>query len=203
MKTDKRISLYLEGELNSEDKKSFEEELKKSPELQNELNLYRKFISSVEETRNISASTDYLNNIIPEFRRKLESKKEKHFYPKIAYAFPVLVILFLIFFFVINTQKDNIILNNQNLTENNSNLNSFFDISGFSVDELIPADLSAKDKEEYNSELNSMIEKELNIASDSTKFLVADKLLDYNSIIDNISQQDADMLYKDLLNKKF
>jgi hypothetical protein len=203
MKTDKRISLYLEGELNSEDKKSFEKELKNSPELQNELNLYRKFISSVEETKNIAVSTDYLNSIVPEFRRKLESKKEKHFNPKIAYAFPVLVIMFLIFFFMFNTQKDKMILNNQNLTENNSNLNSYFDISGFSVDELIPADLSSKDKDEYNSELNSMIEKELNIASDSTKFLVADKLLDYNSIINNISAQDADMLYKDLLNKKF
>ena len=203
MKTDKRISLYLQGELNSEDKKSFEEELKKSPDLQNEVDLYRKFISSVEETKNIPVNTHYFNNIVPEFRRKLESKKEKRFYPKIAYALPVLVIMFLIFFFVFNTQKENIIQNNKNLTENNSNLNSYFDVSGYSVDELIPADLSTKDKEEYNSEFNRMIEKELNIASDSTKFLVAEKLLDYNSIIDNISQQDADMLYKDLLNKKF
>ncbi len=203
MKTDKRISLYLEGELSSEDKKSFEEELKNSPGLQNELNLYRKFISAIEETKNIPVEIDYLNNIVPEFRRRLESRKEKKFYPKIAYAFPVLVIIFLVFFFVFNTQKEKMISNNQNLTENNSNMNGFFDLSNFSVDELIPANLSTMDKEEYDFELNSMIEKELNLSSDSTKFLVADKLLDYNSIIDNISQQDADMLYKDLLNKKF
>ena len=62
MKTDKRISLYLQGELNSEDKKSFEEELKKSPDLQNEVDLYRKFISSVEETKNIPVNTHYFNN---------------------------------------------------------------------------------------------------------------------------------------------
>jgi len=203
MKTDKRISLYLQDELSSEDKKSFEEKIKNSSDLQDELNLYRKFISSVEETKNIPVSTDYLNNIVPEFHRKLEGRKEKRFYPKIAYAFPVFVIIFLIFFFVFNTQKDKMVLNNQNFTENNTNLYGILDISDFSVDELIPTDLSTKDKEEYNSELNSMIEKELNIASDSTKLLVADKLLDYNSIIDNISQQDADMLYKDLLNKKF
>ena len=203
MKTDKRISLYLEGELNPEEKESFEKELLNSPELQNELNLYRKFISAVEETKNISVESAYLNNIIPEFRRKLENRKEKKVYPKIAYAFPGLVILFLVFFFLFSTQKEQMILNNQNLTENNSNNNGFFDIANFSVDELIPADLSTKDKEEYDSELNKMIEKELNISSDSTKLLIADKLLDYNSIIDNISEQDADMVYKDLLNKKF
>ncbi len=94
-------------------------------------------------------------------------------------------------------------MNKQNLTENNSNAGSFFDLTNLSVDELIPSNLSAAEKEAYNSELNSMIEKELNISSDSTKLLVADKLLDYNSIIDNISAQDADILYKDLLNKKF
>ena len=203
MKTDKRISLYLEGGLSSEDKKSFEEELKNSQDLQNEVNLYRKFISAVEDTKNIPVDDDYLNSIIPEFRRKLESKKEKRLYPKIAYAFPVLVILFLVLFVMFNTQKDRIIPENQTLTENNSGINGLLDISNFSVDELIPSNISVKDKEEYDSELNNMIEKELDLSSDSTKFLVADKLLDFNSIIDNISQQDADMLYEDLLNKKF
>ncbi|MGA9291449.1 MAG: hypothetical protein WCE54_13830 [Ignavibacteriaceae bacterium] len=203
MKTDKRISLYLEGELNPEAKKSFEEELENSPELQNDLNLYRKFISAVEDTKNIPVYPGYFNNIVPEFHRKLESKKGKRIYPKIAYAFPVLVILFLVVFVMFNTQNDKIIPDKQNLTENNFGSNGFFDISNFSVDELIPSDISVKDKEKYNSELNNMIEKELDLSSDSTKFLIADKLLDYSSIIDNISQQDADMLYKDLLNKKF
>ena len=202
MKIDKRISLYLEGELSSEDKKSFEEELKNSPELQDEVNLYRKFIFAVEDTKNIPVDTGYLNNIVPEFRRKLENKKEKRLYPKIAYALPVLVILFLVFFVIFNTQKDKIIPEDQNLTENNSGVNGLLDISNFSVDELIPSNISVKDKEEYDTELNNIIEKELDLSSD-TKFLVADKLLDFNSMIDNISQQDADMLYEDLLNKKF
>jgi hypothetical protein len=203
MKTDKRISLYLEGELSPEDKKSFEQELNNLHELQDELNLYRKFISAVEETKDIPVDESYFNNIIPEFRRKSESRKERKSYTKIAYAFPALVILFLVFFFLFNTQKNGNISNNQNLTAANSGANGFFDIANFSVDELIPSNLSAKDKEQYNSELNNMIEKELNLSSDSTKLVIADRMLDYNSIIDNISQQDADMVYKDLLNKKF
>lgn len=205
MKTDKRISLYLEGELSPEEKKSFEKELQNSTELQNELIRYRKFISAIEETKNISVESDYFSNIIPEFRRRLEERKEKRIYPKIAYAFPALVILFLVFFFLFNTQNRQVIRNNQILTANNTNTNSngFFDITNFSIDELIPSDLTATDKEQYNSELNTILEKELNISSDSTKLLVADQLLDYNSIIDNISEKDADMVYNDLLNKKF
>ncbi len=203
MKTDKRISFYLEDELTSEEKESFEKELLSSAKLQNELKLYRNFISTIEETKTISHDNDYFNNIVPEFRRRLEEKEARGFYPKVAYTVPALIIIFLIFFFLYNTQNEQMIPIKQNLTENNSNGNGFFDISNFSVDELIPSNLSSTDKDEYNSELNNMIEKELNISSDSTKFLIADKLLDYNTILDNISEQDADIVYKDILDKKF
>lgn len=205
MNTEKKIYLYLEGELSAEERKSFEQELENSPELQNDLNLYRKFVSAVNETKNISVESDYFSNIIPEFNRRFEGRKEKRIYPKIAYAFSALVILFLVYFVLFNTQNRQVIKSNQVLTENSSNTNSngFFDITNFSVDELIPSNLTATDKEVYNSELNSILEKELNISSDSTKLLVADQLLDYNSIIDNISQKDADMVYNGLLNKKF
>ena len=99
--------------------------------------------------------------------------------------------------------NEQIVVNNQSLTANNLNGNGIYEIMDYSIDELIPKDLSANDQDEYNSELNNLIEKELNISSDSTKFLIADKVLDYNSIIDNISEKDADIVYKDILNKKF
>ena len=57
MKTDKRIFLYMEGELSPEEKISFEKELKNSPELQNEIKLYRDFFSVVEVTKNVSPKT--------------------------------------------------------------------------------------------------------------------------------------------------
>ena len=202
MKTDKRIFLYMEGELSPEEKISFEKELKNSPELQNEIKLYRDFFSAVEVTKNVSANSSYFNSITPEFRRRLEKTRQKKYFPRIAYAFPVLAILFLVLFFMFNNNEQ-IVVNKQSLTANNLNGNGIYEIMDYSIDELIPKDLSANDQDEYNSELNNLIEKELNISSDSTKFLIADKVLDYNSIIDNISEKDADIVYKDILNKKF
>jgi hypothetical protein len=203
MKTDKRIFLYLEGELTPEEKSSFEKELNSSPELQNKLKLYSNFISSVEETKKISSSSNYFDNIIPEFRKRLESNKQKKYYPKIAYAFPALVILFLVAFFLFNTQNKLTFLNEQNLTVNNVDDVGNYDLMNFSIDELIPSSLSTNDSVKYNTEFNKLIGNELNISSDSTKYLIADQILDYNGIIDNISEKDADVVYNYILNKKF
>ena len=203
MKRDKKIFLYLDGELTPEEKEAFEKELENSPELQEELKLFRNFISSVEETKDIHSSNNYFDNIIPEFRNKLENNKSRKYYPKIAYAFPILVVLFLVFFFLFNVQNKKTVSNKKIIAANNTNGNGLFEMMDYSVDELIPSDLSTNDSTKYNSEIDNMIEKELNISSDSTKFLIADKMLDYNSIIDNMSAKDADIVYDNILNKKF
>jgi hypothetical protein len=203
MKTVEKIYLYLEGELTPEEKTSFEKELDNSPELQKELKLYQDFISDVKETKDLQLRSNYFDNVVPEFREKLETKERKLYYPKIAYALPAFIILFLVLFFLFNTQNKKDISNKKVLTSNNINANGLYEIMDYSIDELIPSDLSTSDGVKYNSELDDMIQKELNISSDSTKFLVADKILDYNSIIDNISSKDADIVYDDILNKKF
>ncbi len=202
MKTDKRICLYLEGELTPEERIVFEDELKNSHELQKELKLYKNFISSVEETKNLPIDSNYFDNIIPEFRRRLISSKQRKYYSKLAYAFPVLVILFLVAFFIINDQNQ-IVFNRANLTANNINDNGTYELRNLSVDELIPSSLSTNDSEKYNTELNKLIGNELNISTDSTKYLLADEVLDYNSIIDNLSEKDANIIYNNILNKKF
>jgi hypothetical protein len=204
MKTNKRIILYLDGEMSSEEKVSFEIELKNSPELQKELNLYKELISDLEATKNISSDSNYFDNIIPEFRKRLETKKRKKFYPGLAYVFPAVSIVFLIFFFLLSYQNQPIVtLQNAAVNIDTLNINKNIDLMDFSIDELVSSNLISSNKEKYSSELNNMIEKELNISSDSTKFLVADKVLDYNSIINNISETDADLVYNNILNKKF
>ena len=202
MKTDKRICLYLDGELTPEERASFEDELNKSQELQKELRLYKDFISSIEETKNLPLNNNYFENIIPEFRRRLISNKQRKYYSKLAYAFPVLVILSLVAFFIINNQNQ-INTNRTNLTANNINDNWAYELMNLSVDELIPSSFSTNDSEKYNTELNKLIGNELNISADSTKYLLANEVLDYNSIIDNLSEKDANIIYNNILNKKF
>jgi hypothetical protein len=205
MKTGKRVILYIDGEMTPEEKISFETELKNSPVLQKELNLYKNFFASIEETKNVSHSNSYFDNIVPEFRQRLENNKQRKFYPGAAYVFPAISVIFLLFFFLLGYQNQKPFVTLQNTTANidTSIIIKDIDLMDFSIDELISSNLISNNNEKYSSELNNLIEKELNISSDNTKFLVADKVLDYNSIIDNISETDAELVYNNILNKKF
>jgi hypothetical protein len=196
------IIKYIEGDLSLQEKFSFEEELKNSQELRNELLRYENFNSLLNETKNPNPDQTYFNSILPEFRKRLEGRKQKRSLSKIAYAFPAAAILFLIFFFLINNRNEEVFLN-QNVNSRTLSDTRNYGLMDFSVEDLLPSTFTSNEKEKFNTELNSIIEKELNVSSDSAKYIVADQILDYNTILDNLSEKDAERVYNDILNKKF
>lgn len=200
MKIKDKIILYFDEQLNENEKAAFEAELKNSSELQQEVQQYKKLLSLINETKNVEINSNYFDNIISLFRSKTAGEKKKKISPKTAYVFSIVSAVFLICYVLIgnlnvNNVRDEVYTNNYFRNGNSSILSN-------SYEELIPDDLSSNEKNDYDIRLGSIIETELNITSDSIKYSVADGILGYNTVIENISDTEADLVYNNILNKK-
>jgi hypothetical protein len=91
-----KIILYLDNQLNPEEKHKFEEELKNSPELREELENYRKVFRKINELNSRSADESYFVNNIPVFRERLEKKRKVYFQKRLIYASSAAVIIMLV-----------------------------------------------------------------------------------------------------------
>jgi hypothetical protein len=197
MKTDEKIIKYLNGELTEEDKISFEADLSNSPHLRNEYELFSKLEQNIKLSKEVRLNQNYLNAILPEFRSKSYSNNSVVFRNKIGYsfaAFIALLISFLIF--------KNIYLKNSEI----SSIQSFTESLNENQKIEILENLNG-DNEEYvlasnnvtNIELTNMLQAELKINNEIVQ--VYD--ISYSELVDDLSQAEADKIYREILSKNF
>jgi|WetSurMetagenome_2_1015567.scaffolds.fasta_scaffold45446_4 hypothetical protein len=197
MKTDEKIIKYLNGELIEEDKISFEADLSNSPHLRNEYELFLKLEQNIKLSKEVRLNQNYLNTILPEFRSKSYSNNSVVFRNKIGYSFAVVIALlvsFLIF--------KNIYLENSEI----SSIQSFTESLNENQKIEILENLNG-DNEEYvlasnnvtNIELTNMLQAELKINNEIAE--VYD--INYSELVDDLSQAEADKIYKEILSKNF
>jgi hypothetical protein len=91
-----KIILYLDNQLSPEEKHKFEEELKNSPGLREELENYRKVFRKINELNSRPADESYFVNNIPVFRERLEKKRKVYFQKRLIYASSAAVIIMLV-----------------------------------------------------------------------------------------------------------
>jgi hypothetical protein len=197
MKTDEKIIKYLNGELIHEDRISFEAELKNSPHLRSEYELFLKLQQNIKLSKEVRLNQNYLNTIIPEFRNKSYSNNSVVFRSKIGYSFVAVIALLISFLIFKNILMENSEINSiQSFTES-LNANQKIEI----LENL------NEDNEEYiltsnnvtNIELTNMLQAELKINNEIAE--VYD--ISYSELVDDLSQAEADKIYKEILNKNF
>jgi hypothetical protein len=197
MKTDEKIIKYLNGELTLEDRISFEANLSNSPHLRNEYELFLKLEQNIKLSKEVRLNQNYLNAILPEFRSKSYSNNSVVFRNEIGYSFAAvlaLLISFLIF--------KNIYLKNSEI----SSIQSFAESLNENQKNEILENLNG-DNEEYvlasnnvtNIELTNVLQAELKINNEIAE--VYD--INYSELVDDLSQAEADKIYKEILNKNF
>jgi hypothetical protein len=120
------IIKYLDRQLSDSERREFEILLETDKELSVEFENYKKVNQLFSDTHNPVLNNDYFNNIIPEFRKKLEKKDNTAFYRKYGMAFTALFLMLTSFFI---GEK---LFVNQNLV--NENVQSI--VEDFSEDEL-------------------------------------------------------------------
>ena len=189
------ILRYLDGTLEGEEKTLFESELKNSISLQKELAKYKLVFEEFSGYKEIPADDDYFRNMVPRFRSKLPGKLKRFPLQKVSFvsAAAVLVVMFL---FLLLNRSDHISSITNNMDEHE--LTELWD--KFSSD-ILPAEYSADAT--TDSTINALYLNELYITTESESYYFADRKSDVNTIVKDINDEEADNIYKEIINKKY
>jgi hypothetical protein len=197
MTTDERIIKYIENELPQKDRTAFEMELNNSAELREELNKYLRVKTETDELRKIKLNPLYLDSILPEFRNKLNPSKTFSIKKNLGYAFGVMLafiisIVVIKNFFINETKLTDLKEFTQSLNEDEriellENINDDSEIYY-----LIPENIS-------ESQLNNLLAANLEINNEVAEAYS----IEYYEIVDDLSEDEIEVIYKEILNTNF
>jgi hypothetical protein len=197
MKTEERIIKYIDGELTPDEKITFESEMKISPQLRKEYEVYLNIERRVKKSKAVQLNQNYLNTILSEFRNNRYRSKSVVPKIKIAYAFVILfafIISFLLF--------KNIIWENSEINSVQKFAESLDDNQRIELLENLNGDLedyNLLSGDEAGLDLANLLQSELKINDEIAE--VYD--ISYTELVDELSTFEADKIYNEILNKNF
>ena len=197
MTTDERIIKYIGNELSKNDRTAFEMELNNSAELREELNKYLGVKTETDELKKIKLNPLYLDSILPEFRNKLNPSKTFSVKKNLGYAFGIMLVFILSIailknYFIGETESTDLKEFTQSLNEDEriellENINDDSEIYY-----LISENIS-------ESQLSNLFSANLEINND-----VAEAYnIEYFEIVDDLSEDEIEIIYKEILNTNF
>ena len=202
MKNEDKILLFLDGQMNEEDRRLFLKEIESDSVLKAELARYREFMEDINSLKNIKTDPDYFINIIPEFRKNIGVRKKYRIIPKLALGLTTIsaVVLLLIFTFrqpgvkKVNTAAGN-------------NIDSIFDSYTYNFSPLQNQidfnNLTKNDYSNIDSLVTDMLSNELDLSSQNLADLTnSNGTTDLQSMLQGINSEEANNIYNELLHKR-
>lgn len=189
------ILRYIDGNLDGEEKIRFEAELRISPSLQKEISNYLNVCNEFSGYKEIPADDDYFRNMVPQFRSKIPGKLKR--FPLYSVAFVSVVSMIVVMFMFLLLNKTEHIPNISNNLDDHE-LTELWD--KFSSD-VLPSEYSADIT--IDSTINALYLNELNITPETESYYFADRRSDVTTIVKDINDEEADNIYKEIINKKY
>lgn len=201
MNNEEKFFSYLKGKMNSDEGKTFEDELMHSDNLNKEFIEYKILNSIIDEAKNISFNKSYSESIITEFRNRRKSKSLKKISPTIKYAFASIVIIIAAYFLIsqINNEKPqdvNLLVTQYSDSELDSYINDYD----------YPNSIEMNIGNDAVQIIDSIYSE--NISESFIELMSEKKLTDivgFNNVSDMdeyISENDVDLIYAQLINKE-
>ena len=197
MTTDERIIKYIENELSKNDRTAFEMELNNSAELREELNKYLGVKTETDELKKIKLNPLYLDSILPEFRNKLNPSKTFSVKKNLGYAFGIMLVFILSIailknYFIGETESTDLKEFTQSLNEDEriellENLSDDSEVYNLISENISESRLS--NLFSANLEINNKVAEAYNI--------------EYYEIVDDLSEDEIEVIYKEILNTNF
>ncbi len=201
MKPEDKIILYLDNQMNEEERASFQKELEGSPKLKAELENYNKLFGEIDSVKNVTVDKEYFAEMIPKFHGRLELKRRMRFIPRLALGMTTVAVAFVILFFTLNktANKKEVVQNNIGVKTSNNEGSTDLNILSdqYNLGALTPAEIAYS-----NTVLDSLLYKELNLSPQSLSDYTLDNSREFNNIVQGINQKEADEIYNQLLHKK-
>ena len=197
MTTDERIIKYIENELTTEERSTFEFDLGNSLELKEEFEKYLRVKNETDEINTLKMNPFYLDSIIPEFRNKLKTPKSVSIKRNLGYAFGVMLVFIISIAVLNNFLNDESELNE--LEEFTQSLNENQKIELLEEINLVSNDYNIVSENISDKELVDILVADIEINSE-----VAEAYdISYNELIAGLSQQDIEKVYSEILNRNF
>jgi hypothetical protein len=192
-KYDDLIILYLDNRMSGEDRTKFEMDLQKSSELYERFNQIKGNLKTINSGSSPETDADYFNNMLPQFRQKFEQNRSKKRlfpgYAAFASGLGVVILLFFVILFNSDIDKDDVNeLADLNYTEADEVLSSY----RFPDDEYL---LFYDSGSELSEKIDSIFADQYMLADGAGSYL------EYNSVINSLSDEEADNIYAQLINK--
>src|ERR1035437_5263376 len=189
------ILRYIDGNLDGEEIIRFEAELRISPSLQKEISNYLNVCNEFSDYKEIPADDDYFRNMVPQFRSKIPGKMKRFPLYRVAFV-SVASMIVVMFMFLLLNKTEHIPNITNNLDEDE--LTELWD--KFSSD-VLPSEYSADIT--IDSAINALYLNELNITPETESYYFADRRSDVTTIVKDINDEEADNIYKEIINKKY
>jgi len=199
MKIDKRIILYLDNQMNDEERKSFEDELSKTSELSNQFQHYKNVLQSLKVNEQRFTNEDYFINLVPKFRETILVNK-KSFKIKTAFALTAVAsaAIVLLFFNPFQTSENNSV---------DKIISTLNETEAVEILDYYSNGLSTIDNEQLNgysdSLFSDLIYSELNLEEADINRVVSAEEISIENIYSEIKPEEADIIYNEILNKKY
>ncbi|MCU0413744.1 MAG: hypothetical protein MUE91_04965 [Ignavibacteriaceae bacterium] len=197
MTTDERIIKYIDNELSQKDRTAFEMELNDSAELREVLEKYLRVKRETGNLKELKLNPLYLNSIIPEFRKKLDSPKSLSIKKNLGYATGIMLIFILSIailknFFIGESESADLKEFTQSLNENEriellENLSDDSEVYNLISENISESQLS--NLFSANLEINNKVAEAYNI--------------EYYEIVDDLSEDEIELIYNEILNTNF
>lgn len=201
MKTNNKIIEYLDNQLSESEKASFENELKTSPSLQSEFLQYKKFKNSLSELKNIEVDESYFIETIPKFRTRQSLLQRYKAVPRLTLSLSTLLAAALILVIFI-PRSNKVIAPNKVVVVIDSSGSEFSTLLDPSADNFNLNYISSNEASHYDSLLNSMITKSLDLSPNELSYVAPSNNSDLSGLLQNINEKEADNIYNEVLKQK-
>jgi len=192
-----RIIKYIEDELTSVERSKFEEELKNSFELKKEFEKYLQLKNETIKLKDVELDKNYLDSIIPEFRKRLQSSKSRGIKFSLGYAFGIMLA------FILSIAVVNYYLSSKSeSTDLPEFAESLSDSQRMELLESLETELNSTELFSGNvsvNEIDRLINAELEISSE----VLESYDIAYDDLIVGLEQDEVNKIYNEILSRNF